>query len=431
MNILMMTNTYAPIVGGLERSIAAFAKQLRKQGHKVLIVAPEFKGTKKYDPGVLRVPALQNFNGTDFSVSLPIPALVAEEVKKFRPHIVHAHHPFLMGDMAMRIAGQAHIPLIFTYHTLFDQYTEHFPLNTEAGKKFIVELAAGYANLADGVVAPSESVRDILRVQGVQTPIAVVPTGVDSARLKKGNGEMLRRAFETEPAAFVAGHAGRLSPEKNLDFLTQAVAGFLKAEPKAHFFVVGRGPSMRGMRRFFMAEKVLDRVHFTGMRRGQNLVDAYHAMNVFVFASQSETQGMVVTEAMGAGVPVIAVDAPGVREVVRDGENGLLLAREDAAKFTKAMRSFSKLSLRRRKKMIQAALATALEFSMEKSADKISRFYEQAKARKYLLRRLRSSPWHAAMRRIKTEWDMLGNLGKAAGTALVETVLPPAGPPQG
>ncbi|MBI3313178.1 MAG: glycosyltransferase [Candidatus Omnitrophica bacterium] len=426
MKILMMTNTYDPIVGGLEKSIALFAKQLRKSGDDVLIAVPAFKEAKRNESGVIRVPAIQNFNGTDFSLSLPIPEMIAKQIREFKPDLVHAHHPFLMGDMAMRIAGQSHIPLVFTFHTLFDQYTAYFPLNTEAGKNFVSELAIGYANLADQVIAPSESIRDLLIERGVvETPITIIPTGVDAARFQKGNGKEIRAELKIPEQAFLVGHAGRLSPEKNLEFLSKAVVLFLKKEPKAYFLVVGRGPFLKNLYEIFSSEKVLHQVRFAGVLRGQKLVDAYHAMDVFAFASQSETQGMVVTEAMAAGVPVIALDGPGIREVIRDKRNGRLLSSKvSPAKFAEVLVGFKKQSAGLHEKMKAEALATAAEFSIENSVQKLRVIYEQAGARKYLLRRLRRSRWRMVMRRIKTEWDMLANLGKAAGTAIAEAAKP-------
>ena len=125
-------------------------------------VAPEMEGGNKKEFGVVRVPSIQNISGTDFAISLPVPALVSKVMEAFRPDIVHAHHPFLMGDMAMRLAGQYHVPLVFTYHIMFEQYQD-FLLGTDAGKSFVIKLAAGFSNLADQVIAPSESVKKILK----------------------------------------------------------------------------------------------------------------------------------------------------------------------------------------------------------------------------------------------------------------------------
>ncbi|HTL48586.1 MAG TPA: glycosyltransferase [Verrucomicrobiae bacterium] len=428
MNILMMSNTYFPITGGLEKSIQSFARQFRKMGHKVLIAAPEYPGVSKKEYGVARIPAIQNFKGTDFSVNLPIPGIVEKFIEVFRPDIIHAHHPFFMGDMAMRVAGQYNIPLVFTYHIMFEQYTDYFPLNSETGKNFVIELATGYANLCDHVIVPSESVREMLIERKVKTPVWVVPTGVDTKAFRKGDRAGMRRRLKIPKDAFTAGYTGRVSPEKNLEYLGRAVSLFLKRQKNARFLVVGKGSYSEPLEKLFRGQGVLDRVHFAGVLRGRKLVDAYHAMDAFAFASQSETQGMVVTEAMAAGLPVAALDGPGVREVVKNRANGRLLpagARPES--FVKALEG---LMREKDESMRAAALATAESFSMENCALKALHAYQSVKTRRRFSKRIHR-PWETVMNRIKTEWEMLANLGKAAGTALAEAAAAPLHVPAG
>ena len=177
MNILIMTNTYKPLLGGLEKSIERFAKEYRKRGHRVVIVVPEYPDMQP-EEDVVRIPAVENFNGTDFSVQLPIPGVLNEALDKFHPDIVHSQHPFLVGDTALRIASKFNVPLVFTHHTLYEENVHYMPGNEEALKRFMIELSTGYENLADCVFAPSESIMKMIKERGVQTPIHVVPTGL-------------------------------------------------------------------------------------------------------------------------------------------------------------------------------------------------------------------------------------------------------------
>ena len=133
MNILMMTNTYKPITGGLEKSIEAFTKEYRRQGHRVIIVAPDFENMEP-EEDVVRIPAIQNFNGTDFSVQLPVPGVLDDALGDFKPDIVHSHHPFLVGDTALRIAYKQNVPIVFTHHTLYEQNTHYVPGDSEDGQ---------------------------------------------------------------------------------------------------------------------------------------------------------------------------------------------------------------------------------------------------------------------------------------------------------
>ena len=205
MNILILTNTFTPHVGGVARSVAAFAWEYRKRGHRVMVVAPEFPDMPENELDVVRVPAIQNFNASDFSVVLPIHPSLTETVDAFRPDVVHSQHPFLLGMTALRIARHRGLPLVFTHHTLYEQYTHYVPGDSPALKLFAIELATRYANLSDQVFAPSESIRDLLQQRGVTTPIAVVPTGVRLEYFANGDGPGFRRLRDIPDDAFVVG----------------------------------------------------------------------------------------------------------------------------------------------------------------------------------------------------------------------------------
>mgnify|MGYP005726068679 FL=1 len=182
----MLTNTYLPHLGGVARSVSAFTEQLRVSGHQVLIVAPTFENQPEEELDVIRIPAIQHFNGTDFSVRLPIPVELSDKIELFNPDIVHSHHSFLMGDTALRVAALYNVPIIFTHHTMYEQYTHYVPGDSLALKRYVIDLTTSYANLCNRVIAPSESVREILIKRKVTQPIEVIPTGVDVATFMQG-----------------------------------------------------------------------------------------------------------------------------------------------------------------------------------------------------------------------------------------------------
>ena len=426
MNILKMTNTYKPLVGGLEKSVSSFAKEFREMGHRVVIVAPEYPDMIP-EEDVIRVPAMHHFNGTDFSVQLPIQGTLTEALGDFVPNIVHSHHPFLIGDTALRIASKFNVPLVFTHHSLYEENVHYMPGNEEALKRFIIELSTGYANLADHIFAPSESVMVMLKARGVLTPVDVVPTGIYTEQFARGAGKTFRKKNNIPADAFVAGHVGRLAPEKNLEFLTRAVAQFLKKNPNAHFLIGGTGTSEDSIKEIMAREGILNRLHLVGMLKGNDLSSAYHAMDVFVFASQSETQGLVVTEAMAAGIPVVAVDAPGVREVVRDQVNGRLLAQESSDDFVLALEWLKKKPAFRVKKIRKACKETAQEFTMKKCALRAIDIYTTLTAYQGFCRRKHEDNfWLDAVKGIQIQWGLTKNLTRATGAFVSpghETVL--------
>lgn len=419
MHVVMMTNTYLPHVGGVARSVEIFSRSLRHRGLEVMVVAPEFPDMPEQETDVVRMPAIQRFNGSDFSVRLPLPGLLTEPLDRFQPDLIHSHHPFLLGDTALRVAAGRGVPLVFTHHTLYEEYTHYVSPESEGIKRFVIDLSTGYANLCDHVIAPSQSVAALLKQRGVITPISVVPTGVDVERFGRSSGKAFRQAKGIPEEAFLIGHIGRLAPEKNLMFLTRTVAAFLKARPEAWFLVAGSGPLQEQMQAHFGTEGVLDRVRFAGILLGQDLVNAYASMDVFAFASQSETQGMVLVEAMAAGAPVVAVDASGVREVVQDGVNGRKLALEDMDSFCAALAWIADLPEDARTTLSRNARKTAGTMSLDVSADKLVSVYKTVIKRKVAWDVPEDGLWQSAIRRLGAEWKLLGNFAHAAGTALV------------
>ncbi|MFW6387587.1 MAG: glycosyltransferase, partial [Thermodesulfobacteriota bacterium] len=196
MNILIFTNTFTPHVGGVARSVEAFTAEYRKRGHRVLVVAPEFPDMPQHEIDVVRINAIQHFNTSDFSVALPIHPHLSKAIDDFDPDIVHSQHPFLLGITAVRTARHRGLPLVFTHHTLYEQYTHYVPGNSPSMKRFVIELATRYANLCHQVFAPSESIRDLLLERGVTTRVTVVPTGVKVENFTSVEGTAFRKQLK-------------------------------------------------------------------------------------------------------------------------------------------------------------------------------------------------------------------------------------------
>lgn len=420
MNILMMTNTFTPHRGGVARSVEAFTAEYRRRGHRVLVVAPEFENMPPDETDVIRIPAIQNFNGSDFSVVLPISGLLHVAFEDFDADIVHSHHPFLIGSMAIRVAASRAVPLVFTHHTMYEHYTHYVPGDSPALKRFVIDLATNYANLCTRVIAPSESTAAVLRSRGVTTPIDVVPTGVAVDRLSGGDGRRCRQVNGIPATAFVVGHVGRLAAEKNLIFLAEAVARFLDTCPRAHFLVVGGGDAEPEIRHIIGDAGHGARLHCLGSLGYPALADAYAAMDVFAFASKSETQGMVLTEAMAAGIPVVALDAPGAREVVDDGRNGRLLREDDdVTAFADALTATASAPPDQGQRLTAAARATAERFSIGRSAERALAIYQHLDGKRPEGSEVPYDSWTAVLRLIEAEWNVLAGLADAAGAALV------------
>ncbi len=421
MNICMFTNTYLPHVGGVARSVHFFAEDLRRLGNRVFVIAPTFPENEQApaddDDNVLRVPALQNFNGSDFSVRIPIPFIIDEKIDAFQPDVIHSHHPFLLGDAAMRAAYRRGLPLVFTHHTLYEEYTHYVSVDSDIMRQLAINLSTEYANLCTSVVAPSQSIARLIAERGVRRPIEVIPTGVDVDYFGSGDGKRFKRDNGLAEETSIIGHLGRLAPEKNLDYLCRAVIKAMDdASEKLRFLVVGSGTSEKRIRQLFKEAGFESQLVMAGKKKGQDLVDAYAAMDLFVFSSKSETQGMVLVEAMAASLPVVALDASGVREVVADGVNGRLL-QEDASPEHFAANILDILADKENFEKLQgSALETARGFSRKATAAKMARLYRS-------LRRDQGhektgdntflDPLDELFQSLKIEWDLLSEKASA------------------
>lgn len=420
MNILMFTNTFTPHVGGVARSVTLLSGALRALGHRVLIVAPAFEGYEEDSEGVLRFPALPHVRGTDFSLPIPLSRRIGDEIDAFGPDIVHSHHPFLLGDTALRIAGERGLPVVDTHHTRYDLYVRNLTRAEQTMARLMWSLSVGYCNLCDAVVAPSESMARMLIDNGVTVPMRVIPTGIRLASFASGDGAAARQRLGVPQDAFVAGHLGRLAPEKNLGHLTEALIAFLAANPSAHAAIAGEGPMRTEIASRFEAAGLGPRLHLCGVQRGGDLAGFYAAMDVFAFASVSETQGIVLTEAMAASRPVVALDAPGSREAVADGETGLLLPEGSTpSDFAAALVRIAAMAPADRAAMGAAALRRAGQFSVEVMADRMLALYGDVIAAHSPGDAKDWSEWSRAWHRLSAEGDILMKMFRALGEAVL------------
>ncbi len=373
MKILMITNTYLPHVGGVANSVAGFKNALQAKGHEVMVIAPHFEGEKP-DNDVLRVEAVQNFNGSDFSLSLPAVIFKNRSIEEFDPDIIHSHHPFLLGISALRIAGRREIPIVFTHHTLYERYTHYVPFESGALKKMAKRMATEYCNLCDGVIAPSRSIASLLKERGVNTPIAVIPTGIEEKHFASQPAKEAGEIFGIDDQAFVIGHVSRLAPEKNQIFLAKAVGLFLQNHPRALFVIAGSGEIEGELKEIFAALGVYERVRFLGSQSGEALEALYARMDLFVFSSTSETQGMVLAEAMLASTPVVALDAPAVSEMITK-ENGILVQKQDTAAFAAAVKTVYDMDRYSLSELKQSSFVSARNYRMGNTVGLLLEFY--------------------------------------------------------
>jgi glycosyltransferase involved in cell wall biosynthesis len=375
--VAFFTHPFAPIVGGIESSVATFAEDLRALGHEVLIVTSTRGTSSASEPGLLRTSPLADRDRLSPASDRDrlFPALDA-----FGPDLIHVHQPFLLGRRAQDYATSRGLPLVFTHHTLYHREEDRSHLGEFAVLESAArELAIAFSARCDAVVAPTGSIAGLLRDQGVSGAIAVVPTGIDTARFALGDGARFRKRHGIPAGAFVVGHLGRLVPAKRIAFLIESIVAFLAGAPGAVALICGEGEMAAPLAEAFAIAGLSDRLHLLGRLDEGEIADAYAAMDVFAFASLTDTQGLVLAEAMAAGVPVLALRATGPQDLVVDGLSGRLLEPSATpAEFARALAAFRDGPDRLR--FAAEARRRSLDYDRRTCAEALLAVYDEASA---------------------------------------------------
>jgi 1,2-diacylglycerol 3-alpha-glucosyltransferase len=327
----LFTNNYLPFCGGVTISVETLRRGLEARGHEVWAFAPRFPGVADASPRIVRFPSVPAATYPEFALAVPWAPRISRLVAGLGLDVFHAHHPFLLGPAARRLARRLGRPLVFTYHTRYEKYAHYVPLTRSLVEAAALQLSTRFAARADAVIAPSVLVRDQLRARGVTVPIEVVPTGVDLTCFRPADRATARRELGLPAGDPLVLYVGRLDREKSVDRVLLAFDRLGGTLSRAQLWLVGQGTETESLRRIAGRLSAGDRVHFAGVRAHESLAAWYQAADLFLFASETETQGLVLAEAAACGLPAVAVTAPGCDEVVRDGETGILTKADPAA----------------------------------------------------------------------------------------------------
>jgi glycosyltransferase involved in cell wall biosynthesis len=374
--VLFISDVYFPRVNGVSTSIRTFREDLAGEGVETLLVAPQYQGAAP-DAGVLRVNAAG------------VPGDPEDRRMRWRPlmraldalshadiDLVHIHTPFVAHYAGIRFARRAGVPAIATYHTFFEEYLHHYaPLLPHGIGRLLARLfTRSQCAQVQALIAPSEPMRAVLTGYGVTTPIHVLPTGLAADRFRPGDGARFRAGAGIGPERPLVTYIGRVAHEKNIGFLVRMFAQVRAQVPEALLVIAGEGPARDNLRTQVAALGLADHVHFAGyLDRNSDLLDCYAAANVFVFASRTETQGLVLLEAMAQGVPVVSTAELGTRSVLLP-ESGALVVPEETAAFAAAVvRVLTEPALKQA--LAACGLAYARSWSSVAMARRLERLY--------------------------------------------------------
>jgi len=372
--IVMCSESYLPRTSGVVHSLDALRRALRARGHRIVVAAPRYPGHADDDPDVIRFPSLRPPHQPDFPLALPWAPAAWRRLGAAGPELVHTHGPFLMGAVALRLARQRRLPLVFTHHTLYDEYVHYAPLlSRRVSAPAVRRFVTAYANRCACVVAPTRAVARRLQGQGVRARIEVIPTGSIDLQVFAGlDAGGVRSAYGIRHDVPLLVTASRLGREKTVSLVIDTFARIAARRP-GMLLVVGGGPEEKRLRAQAADLGLRERVIFAGALPHRQALAAIAAGDLFLYASQTETQGIVVVEAMAAGVPVVAVDAAGVAEAVADGRTGLLAPADAEALAARALALLDDPV--RRRSMGIAAREAARAYALDAVTDRMESLY--------------------------------------------------------
>ncbi|HQK93819.1 MAG TPA: glycosyltransferase family 4 protein, partial [Armatimonadota bacterium] len=323
MRVAMFSECYEPTSNGVVVSMQSFLRELEARGHEVFVFAPAYRGHRDTAPRVYRFPSIPTPFNRDYPLALPFPRL-PRGLERWGLDVVHTQHPFTMGKAGREAGRRLGIPVVYTFHTLLTEYTHYVPFFQDSLKRLARRSIRRYCNSVDHVITPTQVVADLLREYGVETPVTPVATGIAMPEASPGARSRIRSQWGIADGAFLAIYAGRVAKEKRLDMLIDAF-GRVRARAEAKLLIVGGGPAEAEIAERVRSAGLAPDVTLTGRMPREVLPEYYAAADVFVYPSNTDTQALVLVEAMCLGLPCVAVRAFGPAEVVTDGASGLLV----------------------------------------------------------------------------------------------------------
>jgi len=339
MKILLISDVYFPRVNGVSTSIKTFTEQLQMLGHSVHLIVPDYGQDAHVaddEAWITRVSARSiYFDPEDKLMKYGeiLRLLPMLKTKKF--DLIHIHTPFVAHYAGLKLGKLLQLPVVETYHTFFEDYLHHYLpwIPKMAARGLARFISKKQCNQVDAIVAPSQPMLDVLRTYGIKTRAAVIATGLQASSFKEANGDAFREKYGIALQRPMLLYVGRVAHEKNIDFLVRVTQLLVKVMPEALLVITGEGPAEPSLRALVKTLGIEKNVQFIGyLERHTELNACYKAADIFVFASKSETQGLVLLEAMAQGTPVVAIAELGTASILVEGQ-GAMIAIEDESEF--------------------------------------------------------------------------------------------------
>ncbi len=374
MRIGLFTESYLPDPNGVATTVAATARELEKLGHTVYIIAPKHPGYKD-EKNVIRLYALKVMEKLDMRTALHVPERNLIKIIRLDLDLIHGHAGGTVSFIGWEVARLKNIPYIGTYHTLAHEYTHYILRGKLLTPGFFKTVTRIFGNMCDQLIAPTERAKNELRAMKVSRPIAILPSGIDLETFTNVPKGYLRERLHISDSTKILLYVGRLGREKSMDFLVRAYSDIVKKHPKTALVLVGDGPDKKSLRKLAKELGVSKKVYLPGFIKPNLIPQIYADSDIFVFASKTETQGMVLVEAMASGLPVVAVSDPAFTDLVVNDKNGYLTDRsiEDFSKKVGNILSSEKLY----SAMSSASIKMSKKYSVVLHTKNLEKLYEK------------------------------------------------------
>ncbi len=378
MRILMISDVYFPRINGVSTSIQTFRRGLHAAGHETVLIAPEYPGAPPdRETAILRVPSRGvPRDPEDRALKLGALRALRTQIERLEPDLVHIQTPFIAHYQGTALARALRVPVVETYHTYFEEYLHHYvPLMPRSVLRFVARrFTVSQCNVLDSLVVPSRAMERALLDYGVRCPMHIIPTGMEMDRFSGGDGQRFREQLGIAPGQPVLVHVGRIAHEKNIEFLFRMFARVVRSKPGAVFIVAGEGPALTSCKAYVRSLGIAPHVRFVGyLSRERELLDCYRAGDLFVFSSKTETQGLVLLEALALGVPVVSTAHMGTADIVNP-QRGARVAPDDEGEFANIVVQLLE-DAPRRAAMSAEARAYAATWSASAMVDRLAGLY--------------------------------------------------------
>lgn len=374
----MISDVYFPRVNGVSTSIQTFRRELRALGHEVTLIVPDYgMAHEGDDEDIIRIPSRQVlFDPEDRMMRRNHILELLPRLRGAGYDLVHIQTPFVAHYLGLRLAQELNVPAVESYHTFFEEYLFHYiPFLPRAWLRAVARRFSRWqCNSVDGVVVPSSAMLEVLRNYGVRSEAAIIPTGIELDEFRHGDGAAFRRQHGIPDERPVLTFVGRVAFEKNIDFLLRMLVRVRQEVPDVLLVIAGQGPAVEHLRGLTERLALRDNVMFIGyLSRGGSLQGCYAGGDIFVFASRTETQGLVLLEAMALGVPVVSTAVMGTRDVLHAGE-GAIIAPEDELGFAGAVVTLLR-NRERRQALAEAARHYAAGWAAPRLGQRLADYY--------------------------------------------------------